>query len=335
MAALPGAAIALSGRRAFLTVVSGALIACRTAAAQPSSTVKRVGLLSGATVVVGHVILKDALRDLGWLDGQNFILELRAAGGRYDRLPDLAADLVRLKVDVIVAQGSAASVAARDATRTIPIVMVSVGDPVGLGLVKSLARPGGNATGLAFSGGTGRSVKALGLLKEAVPRVRRIAVLANAAHPNTAPARRALTDAARSLKVELQILEVRGPGEFDAAFAAMARGRAEALFVVTEAMFNDHRARLVELATQRKLPSMYGEKVYVEAGGLMSYGPSIPAMMQRAGALVDRILKGAQPGVIPVEEPATFEMAINLKPARALQLAIPPSLLAQAERVIE
>ena len=306
--------------------------------AQPAGKVQRIGYLLGSSSTVSSrpvEAFRQGLRGLGWVEGQNIVIEYRFAEGRYDRLPELAADLVRLKVDVIAAVGTAATTAAKNATRTIPIVMTHVGDPVGLGLIASLARPDGNVTGLTFSVGMETVGKGLELLKEAVPKVRRMAVLSNPANPSQPLAMKNVKAAARSLGVQLQLLEARGPDEFDGAFAAMAKERVGALFVASEAMFNLHRVRLADLATRNKLPSMHGFREDAEAGALMSYGPSTDAMLQHAALFVDRILKGAQPADLPVEQPTKFELVINLKTARALGLTIPQSLLLRADEVIE
>jgi len=238
-------------------------------------------------------------------------------------------------VDVIAAVGTAATAAAKNATRTIPIVMISVADPVGLGFITSLARPGGNVTGLTFGVGMETAGKGLELLKEALPKVRRVAVLTNPANPGQPLALKNVKAAARSLGMQLQLLEVRGPDEFDGAFAAMARECVGALFVVSEAMFNLHRVRLADLAARNRLPSMHGFREDVEAGALMSYGPSLDAMVRHGTLFVDKILKGAQPADLPVEQPTKFELVINLKTAKALGLTIPPSVLARADQVIE
>jgi len=244
---------------------------------------------------------RQGLRGLGWVEGQNIVIEYRSAEGRYDRLPDLAADLVRLKVDIIAAAGTAATTAAKNATRAIPIVMIGVGDPVGLELIASLARPGGNVTGLTFSVGMETAGKGLELLKEALPKVRRVAVLTNPANPGQPLALKNVKAAARSLGMQLQLLEARGPDEFDGTFAAMAKERVGALLVVSEAMFNIHRVRLADLAARNKLPSMHGFREDAEAGGLMSYGPDLADLFRRSATYVDKILKGAKPGDLPVE----------------------------------
>jgi putative tryptophan/tyrosine transport system substrate-binding protein len=226
-------------------------------------------------------------------------------------------------------------VAAKNATGTIPIVMWGVGDPVGLGLIASLARPGGNVTGLSFSVGMDTFGKGLELLKEAVPRIRRVAILSNPANPAHALAISNVKAAAPSLGVQLELLEARQPHQLDGAFAAMAKGRAEALLVVSDSMFVIHRARLADLAAKNRVPSMYGVRENVDAGGLISYGPSTVAASRRAAAFVDKILRGAKPADLPVEQPTEFELVINLKTAKALGLTVPPSLLARADHIIE
>jgi putative ABC transport system substrate-binding protein len=278
---------------------------------------------------------RQALRELGWVEGQNIVIDYRFAEGRFDRLPDLAAELVRLKVDIIVAQPTPAAAAAKNATETIPIVMISVGDPVGLGLIASLARPGGNVTGSSYSVGLEIAGKGLELLKETVPKVRRVAILSNPANPGHPLAIREVNVAARSLGVQLQLLEARDPNEFDGAFAAMATERVGVLLVVADSMFLLHRTRLADLAARSRLPAAYGNREIVEAGGLMSYGPSVRDLFRRSATFVDKILKGAKPGDLPVEQPTKFELVINLKTAKVLGLTIPPSLLQRADEVIQ
>jgi putative ABC transport system substrate-binding protein len=238
-------------------------------------------------------------------------------------------------MDVIVAAPTAAAVAAKNATRTIPIVMWGVGDPVSLGLVASLARPGGNVTGLSFSVGMDTFGKSLELLREAIPKVPRVAVLFNPSNPAHALALDNVKAAARSLGVRLQFLEARGPSELDAAFAAMVKERAAAVLVMADAVFIAQRARLADLAARNRLPTMHGNRESVEAGGLMSYGPSNLDMIRRTAGFVDKILRGAQSATLPVEQPTKFELAINLRTAKALGLTIPSSLLLRADEVIE
>ena len=305
------------------------------AVAQPAGQIPRVGYLGAGSSNSANVeAFRQRLRELGWAEGKNIVIEYRFAEGRFDRLPDLAADLVRLKVDVMTAAPTPGAVAAKKATGTIPIVMVGVGDPVGLGLIATLARPGGNVTGLSFDAGM-EIGKGLEIIKETLPNARRVAVLSNPANPGQPAAIKNVKAAARSLGVELRFLEAQGPDEFDGVFATMAKERVEALLVVTDSTFYIQRARLAELATKHRLPAVCGFRDYAEAGALMSYGPSVVAMYQRAAFFVDRILKGAQPASLPVEQPTKFELVINLKAAKALGLAIPQSLLARADEVIQ
>src|SRR5215470_11406715 len=327
------------GRRRFMGALAGTLLAAPLAAeAQQAGKVHRIGYLTGGlSTDRPHLIeaFRQGFRELGWVEGQNIVIEYRYAGGRFDRLPDLAAELVRLKVDIIVAVATPASAAAKNATGTIPIVGISLGDPVGTGLIASLARPGGNVTGVSYSVGVETIGKGLELLKEIVPNVRRVAILSNPGNPLHAPAVRDVKVAARSLGVQLQLLEARGPTEFDGAFAAMAKERVGGLLVVADTMFNLHRARLVELAAKSRLPAAYGTRDAVEAGGLMSYGPSLPDLFRRGATYVDKILRGAKPADLPVEQPTKFELVINLKTAKALGLTTPRALLGRADGLIQ
>jgi len=326
-------------RRAFLAGTGAVLLAAPLAAeAQQAGKVPRIGFLGtrSPSDTSPHLdAFRQGLRELGWVEGQNIVIDYRFAEGKFDRLPDLAAELVRLKVDIIVAQPTPAAVAAQNATKTIPIVMISVGDPVGLGLIASLARPGGNATGLSYSVGLEIFGKGLELLKETVPKVRRVAILSNPANPAQPLAIREVNVAARSLGVQLQLLEARGPHDFDGAFAAMAKERVGALLVVADSMFVLHRTRLADLAARSRLPAAYGLRDHVDAGGLMSYGPSSRDLFRRSATFVDKILKGAKPGDLPVEQPTKFELVINLKTAKALGLTIPQSLLQRADEIIQ
>jgi putative ABC transport system substrate-binding protein len=278
---------------------------------------------------------QQGLRELRWVEGQNIVIDYRFAEGRVDRLPEFAAELVRLKVDVIVAGPTPPALAAKNATGTVPIVMTNAADPIELGLVASLARPGGNVTGLAWSVNLEIIGKGVELLKETVPKLRRGAVLANPANPGNMRAVEAVKTAARSSGVHLQLLEVRGPSDFDGAFAAMTKQRVEALLVVADSMLALHRSRIADLAAKARLPSMHGLREEVEAGGLMSYGPNLLANNRRAAGFVDKILKGAKPADLPVEQPTAYELAINLKTAKALGLTIPQSLLLRADLVLE
>jgi putative ABC transport system substrate-binding protein len=325
-------------RRALLRLPVALLAAPFAAEAQQAAKVVRIGYLSAPTrESVEHVlqVFVRALRDLGWVEGQNLIIEYRWAEGKTERLPALAAELVQRKVEVIVAPAASAAVAAKNATSSIPIVMIFPIDPVETKLVASLARPGGNVTGTTFTPTPEIFGKQLELLKEAIPHASRVAVLSN---PRDASSQRSLLNkevagAAQSLRVRLQYLDARGPEEFDAAFAAMARERADGLLVLGG--FLVHRARLAGLAIKHRLPTMYGFGEYVAAGGLMAYGVNMSAFVGRAAVFVDKILKGAKPADLPVEQPTKFELAINLKTAKALGLAIPQSLLLRADQVIE
>jgi putative ABC transport system substrate-binding protein len=328
-------------RRDFISALAGGLLAAPLAAeAQPPEKVPRVGYLnpgspSDPLSQRRLEAFRQGLRDLGYVEGQNIAIESRWAEGQYDRYPALAADLVRSKVDVIVAQSGAATQAAQQATRTIPIVMSLVNDPVGSGLVASLARPGGNVTGLTIIS-PDLVGKQLQLLKEVVPEVSRVALLRHPDNPASAAQLREAEAAARALGVRLQTLEARGPQEIDSAFAAMTRERAGALLIIPDAIFVNQRRQIAELAAKRRLPSIYGGTTgYAEAGGLMVYGPNPLDLKRRAATYVDKILKGAKPGDLPVEQPTKFELVINLKTAKALGLTIPQSLLLRADEVIE
>ena len=276
---------------------------------------------------------RQGLRELGYVEGKNIHLEKRYAEGKSDRLPALAAELARLKVDVIIVASALSASAARKATKTIPIVMAG-SDPVGGGLVDSLAQPGGNITGIANPspelGG-----KQLELLKEVVPKASRLAVLRNPASPVTVAQLKEIEAAGRSMGVELRILEAQGVHDFDKVFATVKREGAQALAVLSSAIFTVHRTQLVDLAAKARLPAIYNNTDFVTAGGLMSYGALRSEMWRRAAVLVDKILKGAKPADLPVEQPTKFEFTINLKTAKQIGLTIPPNVLARADRVIK
>jgi putative ABC transport system substrate-binding protein len=303
---------------------------------QPAGKVYRIGFLSsGSFTSPVHEGFREGLHELGWVEGQSILIDYRTAGG-HTRLPAVAAALVRLKVDIIVALATPATAAAKNATKTIPIVMIGVGDPVGSGFIASLARPGGNVTGVTYSGaGMGILAKQLELLMEAVPKVRQVAILSNPTNANHPVWMDEIKDAGRSLGVKLQLLEVRGPNDFDGAFAAMVKERAGAFFVVADALFILHRTRVATLAAKNSLPSFAQYRELVEAGGLMSYAPSLPDLGRRAATYVDKILKGAKAADLPVEQPARLELVINLKTARALGLKIPQRLQVRADELID
>jgi len=277
---------------------------------------------------------RQGLRELGYVEGQNIAIEYRFAEARPDRLPALAAELVRLKVDVIVTAAPAAPEAAKQATNTVPIVFAVVGDPVAVGLVASVARPGGNITGLS-SIASEVVGKQLELLKEVAPKVSRVAVLQNPSNDSHLPTLRQAERAARALGVQLHILQARSPAEIDTAFAAMRTQRVGGVLVLRDALFNAQRTQIVALAAKSRLPAVYGLREHAEAGGLMAYGASTPPMYRRAATYVDKIQKGAKPADLPVEQPTRFELVVNLKTAKALGLTIPPSILIRADQVIQ
>jgi putative ABC transport system substrate-binding protein len=329
-------------RRAFLAIIAGGLLAAPLAAeAQQAGKIIRIGYLSFNLATSPHLreAFRQGLRDLGYVEGRNLVIEYRSAEGKRERLPALVTELVTLKVDVIVTEGgnTVVPLAAKQATRTLPIVFASAADPVGSGLVTSLARPGGNVTGL--SGLSTELVgKRLELLTQAVPGVGQVAVLWLPGVYGERTEKEMLTGAevaARGLGVRLQFVEARGPADFDRAFSDMTRARAGALTVLPSNMFTRERRRLVDLAAKHRLPAVYPLREYVDAGGLMSYGASLTDSCRRAATYVDKILKGAKPGDLPVEQPTKFELVINLKTAKALGLTITPSLLQQADQVIE
>jgi putative ABC transport system substrate-binding protein len=308
------------------------------AGAQQAGRMYRVGYLSTPTresVEHGLGAFLRTLRGLGWIEGQNLIIEYRWAEGNVDRLPGLAAELVERKVDVIVAPAGSAALAAKNATSSIPIVMIFASDPVETGLVASLRRPGGNITGTTFTPGPEIFGKQLQILKEAVPHASRVAVLSNPADASFALQVRQVEATARSLGIHLQHVDARGPEEFASAFAAMERERADALLVTGTSTFLAHRTRLAELAVKGRLPSMYSFRESVEAGGLMAYAVNMADFVGRSAMYVDKILKGAKPADLPIEQPTKFELIINLKVAKALGITVPQALVARADEVIQ
>jgi putative tryptophan/tyrosine transport system substrate-binding protein len=307
-------------------------------APRPADKVPRIGYLAfnaPLTRAELHEAFRQGLRELGWREGHNIAIEYRFAEGQGDRLPALAADLVREQVELVVAAGNASVVAASKATASIPIVAIGVADPVRLGLAASLARPGANLTGLTFSVELASITKALQLLKEAMPGVRKVAVLSNPRNPSQPDAIANLAKAGRSLGLDLLFLQAGSAEEIDLAITAAVRERATALLIASEALFIGQRVRIAELTAKHRLPSMHGVRENVDAGGLMSYGPSLSAQARRAGSYVDKILKGARPGELPIEQPTKFELVINLKTAKALGIVMPQSLLLRADEVIE
>ena len=321
-------------RREFITLLGGAAAWPLAARAQQAGKIHKVGYLSPSLPSVYSPLLSDDLRELGWIEGKNVTFEYRFAENRLERLPELAAELVRLNVDVIVGVGTLGPLAAKRATTTIPIVMLSAGDPLGTGLVDSLARPGGNVTGMSLMvpdlGG-----KRLELLKELLPRLSRVAVLWNAANPYPAIVLKETQAAGRTLGIEVHSLEVRGPDDLDGAFAAARLQHPDALISVEDPLTFTYRKRIADFAVAEQLPSLHGFSEEVKAGALISYGANQPDLIRRAASYVDKILKGAKPADLPVQQPTKFELMINLKTARALGLTVPPTLLARADEVIE
>jgi putative ABC transport system substrate-binding protein len=325
-------------RRAFLGTLAGALLtAPLTAEAQAPAKVPRIGFLMSSSATDAPLQFEEfrqGLRELGYVEGKSIAIEYRFAENRLERLPALATELVRMKVDLIVAAFPPDADAAKQATSTIPIVFAVSGDPVAGGLVASLARPGGNITGLA-SLGPDVVGKQLEMLKEVAPKVTRVAVLENPGNPSHPVVLRQAEGAARVLGLKLHTLQARTPAEIDAAFAAMRSQRSSGVLVLRDAMFRSRRAQIVALAAKGRLPAVYGFRDEAEAGGLMAYGSRNVEMFRRAATYVDKILKGAKPADLPVEQPTKFELVINLKTAKALGLTIPPSLLGRADEVIQ
>lgn len=322
------------GRRAWLMAFLGLLAAPRVAAAQAPARSFRIGVLAGATPTdpkASHLwqAFYEGLRDLGYVEGKNVVLEGRYYGDRVERLPAFAAELVRLQVDVIVAAAPPAPEIARRATSTIPIVMPNHTDPVGSGLVASLAKPGGNVTGLSLFAPELRT-KQLQLLKEILPSLTHVAFLRN---PSVPLDLKELEASARSLSLQVQIVEASAPGELADALSVATRKQAGALVVLSGYMFWAHRERLAELAAANRLPAVYLLREHVEAGGFLAYGPDLRDNYRRAASYVDKILRGAKPGDLPVERPVKFSLSINMKAARGLGITIPPSVLARAEQI--
>jgi putative ABC transport system substrate-binding protein len=305
--------------------------------AQSASKPHRIGFLGNSTAALEANLVepfRQGLRERGYVEGQDVVVEYRWAEGKYERFPELIHDLLRLKVDVIVTAGTPAALAVKRATTTVPLVMIAVGDPVGTGLVASLARPGGNITGLT-SIAADLEGKRLELLREVVPKLSHMSVVWNPASPFQVLAEKEVRTAAQALHLKVLSLGVRAAEEFDAAFEAIVKARPGALVVLADRLFLHNRARIVAFATQHRLPGVYAYRELVEAGGLMSFGPSYADMHRRAATYVDKILKGAKAAELPVEQPAKFELILNLKAAKALGVTVPPSVLARADEVLE
>ena len=326
-------------RRLFVEAMGAGVLTPLHCFAQLPGKVWRIGFLAQR-----HVDFTDAdyyygpltlgLRELGYVVGKNLVIEWRSAEGKVERLPELAAELVMLNIDVLLTGGTPAAIAAQKATVSIPIVMVSVADPVGTGLVKSLARPGGNSTGLSTISGE-LSPKLLEMLREMVPKVSRVAVLANPSNTvNTLVVKNVLA-AGKKIGVKIQPVEARTPEEITSGFAAMARQNAGALIVSQDPLFQQQKNQIVDLAAKHRLPSIAAYSDYVKAGGLMNYGPNTWEYAKRAATYVDKLFKGVKPGDIPVEQPTKFELVVNLKTAKALGIKIPPTIMVQATKMIE
>jgi ABC-type uncharacterized transport system substrate-binding protein len=325
------------GRREFVALLGGAAAWSFPARAQQAGKVYRIGFLGNSTAALEANLVapfRDGLRDLGYVEGQNILIEYRWAEGEYERFPALTAELIALKVDVIVTAGTPASLAVKKAATSIPLVMVAVGDPVATGLVASFGRPGGNITGLT-SISSEIEGKRLELLREVLPNISHIAVLWNAASPIQVIEEREVRAATQISGMKMLSLGVRTIEEIEDALATIVRERPGALLVLADRLFLHHRARIMDFAAQRRLPGVHAYRELVEAGGLMSYGPSYADMHRRAASYVDRILKGSKPADLPVQAPVKFELVINLKAAKALGIEIPPMLLGRADEVIE
>jgi putative tryptophan/tyrosine transport system substrate-binding protein len=323
-------------RRQFIALVgSAALVLPFAARAQQTGKMRAIGFLNPGSETSSDVSeFFDGLAEMGWIEGKNVVFERRYAENQVERLPELAAELVRLNVDLIAASGTLGPLAAKRATSTIPIVMTASGDPLGSGLVASLARPGGNVTGMSLMtpdiGG-----KRLELLKELLPRLARVAVLWNAANPYPAIVFKETQGAGRTLGIEVQSLEVRGPDDLEGAFEAAKKQRPDAMITVEDPLTFGYRKRIVDFAAEQQMPSLHGLRAFVAAGGLISYGANIANMFRGAAGYVDKILKGANPADLPVQQPTKFDLVINLTTAKALGLKVPPSLLARADEVID
>jgi putative ABC transport system substrate-binding protein len=307
------------------------------AEAQQPTKVPRIGFLGNSTAALEANLVepfRQGLRDLGYVEGRNILIEYRWAEGKYERFPELIGELVQLKVEVIVTAGTPASLAVKKATTTIPLVMIAVGDPVGTGLITSLAHPGGNITGLT-SIASDLEGKRLELLREVIPKLSYVAVLWNPASPFQVVSEKELQAAAQVMRMKVLSLGVQAEEQFDNAFATILKERPGALLVLADRLFLHNRARIMDFATKHRLPGVYAYLELVEAGGLMSYGPSYADMHRRAAIYVDKILKGTKPAELPVERPMKFELVINLKAAKQIGLTIPPNVLVRADKVIK
>ena len=323
----------LHRRSFFAVVIAGLLPGPRATDAQPAGKARTIGYLTLSSGPVSPVF-RQALQELGWIEDKNVTIVRRAADLKSEQLPGAVSELIQLKVDVLVVLSAEAALAAKRATRTIPIVAVDPADAVAIGLVESLARPGGNVTGSSYLG-TELASKQMELLKEAVPTLTRVAILTNPANPTHTPRLAAAVATAQRLGVRPEPFEARAPRDFDKAFGQMVRQRVGGVLVVTDPMFSSAKDQLTRLAAKSALPAMYGFRLHTDAGGLMSYGVDFGELFRRAASYVDKILKGARPADLPVEQPTKFELVVNLKTAKALRLTIPPPLLQRADELIQ
>ena len=325
-------------RREFITLLGGAAASPLAARAQPQSgKMSRIGFLGNSTAALEANLVepfRDGLRALGYEEGRTILIEYRWAEGNYARFPALVAELLAANVDVLVTAGTPAALAIKQATKSAPVVMIAVGDPVGTGLVPSLARPGGNLTGLS-SIAPDLEGKRLEILREVVPKLSHVAMFVNWANPFHALSVRQAQAAAQALAIKLQLLDVRAAEDLDRAFAAILKERPEALLILADRVFLHNRTRMMDFATRQRLPNVNAYRELIEAGGLMSFGPSYEDMHRRAAIYVDKILKGAKPGDLPVEQPTKFTLVLSLKAAKAIGLDVSPLLLARADEVIE
>jgi putative ABC transport system substrate-binding protein len=328
----------MNSRRRFLVALGASAvgIASRVQAQTPGK-ISRVGVLASSPPAATPELLnafREGLRELGYVEGRNIAIEVRWTDGSFGRLPEAAAEVVGLNVDVILARATPATIAAGRLTPTIPIVFVGVGDPMATGLVASLARPGANVTGVTNLSHD-LSPKLVELLVEVVPRIRRIGVLRHPGNQGQVPQLKETETAVRSMRLQLHLVDVHVPEDFDSAFTSMVKAHATGAVILPDPMVISHRHRVAELAIKNRLPTVFGRRENAEAGGLIAYGPSIKEQFRRAASFVDKILKGARPGDLPIEQPSTFELAINIKTAKALGVTIPRALLTRADRVIE
>jgi putative tryptophan/tyrosine transport system substrate-binding protein len=321
-------------RREFITLIGTAAGWPLAVSAQQPTKIFKIGFIATGGVPLYMNAFHDELQALGWIEGKNVIYEARYAENRLDRLPELVTELLRLNIDIIVAGGTPAPLAAKRATATVPIVMAGAADPLGSGLVASLARPGGNVTGLSLMGAD-LVGKRLELLKEVLPGLSSVAILWNADHPFSTLVFKETERAAQGLRIEVQSLEVRSPNDIDRALITAMRQNASALIAIEDPLTTDYRHQIADFAAENRLPAIYGLRMFVDAGGLLSYGADLADLYRRAARYVDKILKGAKPSDLPVEQPTKFELVVNLKTAKALGLAIPATVLATADEVIE